>query len=154
MRLSRSVRLAAPFATVAEALHNPALMTAAAAPLVELRSAEPGGYPARWPGGPHRVQLRLFGLIPLGPQTIDVSFPAMPADQARLRDDGHGPLIKRWDHTITVTDNHDGTATYADELHIGAGPLTPFVWLSAQLLFIHRQRRLQRLAKQGLDKLR
>lgn len=153
MRLRRSVRLAAPFASVAAAIRKPALMVAVAAPLVQLRSTEAGGYPALWQEGPHRVQLRLFGLIPLGPQTIDVSFPPAPSGQALLRDNGHGPLIKRWDHSITVTDNGDGTTSYSDDLDIGAGLLTPFVWLSAQLLFIHRQRRLQALARAGLDTL-
>ncbi len=154
MRLQRQVVLAAPFTKVAEALDRPALMQAAAAPLMQLISDEPGGYPARWPGGTHRVKLRLFGVLPLGPQTIDISWPPPSPGIARLRDNGHGPLIKRWDHTITVSDNHDGTTTYTDDLTIGAGLLTPFVWLSAQLLFIHRQRRLLALAKRGLDKLR
>jgi hypothetical protein len=115
MRLRRSVRLAAPFASIADALHYPALMAAAAAPLVQL--------------------------------------PPSPAGEARLRDNGHGPLIKRWDHSITVTDNRDGITRCADNLDIGAGLLTPFVWLSAPLLFIHRQWRLQALAKAGLEKL-
>lgn len=153
MRLRRSVRLAVPFASVAEAIRKPALMALVAAPLIQLRSSEPGGYPALWTEGPHRIQLCLFGFLPLGPQTIDVSFPAAPAGEARLRDNGHGPLIKRWDHNITVTDNGDGTTSYADDLDISAGPLTPLVWLSAQILFIHRQRRLRTLAEAGLDKL-
>lgn len=154
MKLRRQVVLPAPFAAVADALQRPALMRAATAPLMQLRSAEPGGYPDRWPGGVHRVTLHLFGILPLGPQIIDVSWPAAPPGEARLRDNGHGPLIKRWDHAITVRDNGDGTSTYIDELDIGAGLLTPLVWLSAQALFIHRQRRLLALAKQGLHTLR
>lgn len=121
---------------------------------MQLRSAEPGGFPQRWTGGPHRVTLHLFGVIPLGPQAIDISWPASPPGEARPRDNGHGPLIKRWDHAITVRDNGDGTTTYCDVLDIGAGLLTAFVWLSAQLLFINRQRRLLSLARTGLDKLR
>jgi hypothetical protein len=153
MRLNRSVVLSAPFALVEAQLSRPALMQAVARPLVDIRSREPGGYPDHWAGGPHRASLWLFGLLPLGPQVINASRLPAPPGEARLRDNGHGPLIRRWDHHITLTDLGHGHTRYTDALEIGAGPLTPFVWAAAQLLFLWRQRQLVRIAAGGFSAL-
>lgn len=154
MRVHRQAILPAGFADLLETLRRPAFMVATAAPLVELRSAEPEGFPSRWLGGPHRLTLRLFGRIPLGQQVMNLSWPASRQGQAQLHDTGHSPLIKRWDHRIMIKDMGNGSSSFSDTLDIDAGPLTPIFWLAAQILLSHQKRQLVKLVQQGLDKLR
>jgi hypothetical protein len=67
-----------------------------------------------------------------------------------LRDDGHGELVRRWDHRIRIRPGPDGRSTlYRDEIDIEAGALTPAVGLRAQGLYRGRQRRWRRLARRG-----
>lgn len=151
MQVRRQAIVPAPFAALAETIRQPVFMVATAAPLVALSSAEPGGFPPRWPGGPHRLTLHLFGRIPLGRQLMNLSWPASPPGTARMQDAGSGPFIKRWDHQITIEDMGNSTSRFTDTLDIDAGWLTPLVWLAAQLLLSHQLRQLLKLAQQGPD---
>jgi hypothetical protein len=86
----------------------------------------------------------LFGVIPIGWQTIGIELPGAPTGEYRLRDNGHGPLIERWDHMIEIAPEGEGTR-YTDRVHIEAGLLTPLVAAFARAFYAHRQRRWQRL---------
>ena len=46
-----------------EAVHAPAVFRAVSGPWTTVESLEPGGFPERWPGGEHRVRLRLLGVF-------------------------------------------------------------------------------------------
>lgn len=87
----------------------------------------------------------LFGTIPLGWQAIRISLPEQLDDVRYVRDDGYGPLIKRWDHWIAIGPEGDGTR-YIDQVMIDAGPLTPVVAAFARIFYAHRQKRWRELA--------
>jgi hypothetical protein len=142
MRVQLETRLAAPFDKVAVALGGSASFLAVSRPVVEFR----GMLPVAWKPGCYRVSMYLFGFLPIGWQEIGISFPAAEPGSFRLRDDGRGPLIRRWDHNVTARSEGSDTV-YRDSIDIDAGLLTPIVWLFARLFFAHRQRRWRRLAK-------
>jgi hypothetical protein len=97
--------------------------------------------------GTFRVQMYLFGVIPLGWQAIVVSFPEH-AGGFCLRDNGYSPLISRWDHVITI-EPAAGATLYRDRVAIEAGLLTPVIWLFAQVFYRHRQRRWRELVRRN-----
>ena len=67
-----------------------------------------------------------------------------------IRDNGHGAMIKTWDHMIEVAPDGDGTR-FTDRVTVDAGWLTPFVALFARVFYRHRQRRWRRLIANGFD---
>lgn len=130
------------------AVMTPALLRHVAAPLVRFEPVAPGGWPARWSPGAFPVRMKLFGLLPLGEQVIDISLPPTAPGRFALRDNGRSRLIRRWDHLITI--EPVGSATrYTDRVEVEAGWRTPFVWLFARLFYAHRQRRWRSLAERG-----
>jgi Protein of unknown function (DUF3703) len=100
-------------------------------------------------GGRYQVTLRLFGFLPFGRQWIVTSLhvPETGTWPKKLRDNGYSALINKWDHWITVAPDGDGSTYYTDAVEIGAGLMTPFVWLFAQIFYRHRQRRWRALAR-------
>ena len=128
-------------------LRTPELLCFVAAPLVRFEPLDPPQFPSEWAEGKYLVAARLFGLIPLGRQTVDISFDGVSEDCYAIRDNGHGDLARRWDHRIDVVDVGSGQTRYRDTIDIEAGILTPFVWLFAQLFYRHRQRRWQQLTR-------
>jgi hypothetical protein len=70
---------------------------------------------------------------------------------SEIRDDGHGGLISRLTHRITIRETEDGSTLYTDSIDIGAGLLTPLVWALVAVLFRWRQRRWRRLVRSGFD---
>ncbi len=103
--------------------------------------------PEHWHKGNFEVELKLFGFIPFGSQTISISFPDTVNNKLFLRDNGYSNLISKWDHLISVEPLGENTL-YADSLEINAGILTPFIWLFACLFYSHRQKRWVKLTKQ------
>lgn len=101
-------------------------------------------WPERWTPGRYQAWMLLFGFIPIGWQVIGIELPATSAGAYRVRDNGHGPLIGRWDHMIEITPEGSGTR-YVDRVHIEAGLLTPVVAAFARLFYAHRQRRWRKL---------
>jgi hypothetical protein len=128
---------------------TPRLLHFVANPLVQFTAVDPPDFPETWSAGTYRVQLRIFGLVPLGRQAVVLSFPVVKNSFA-LRDNGHSRLIARWDHLITITAAEHG-AYYEDRVSVSAGALTPFVWAFAWVFYRHRQRRWRLLASHRFD---
>lgn len=58
-----------------------------------------------------------------------------------------GGLVPVWDHLITIKPVSANECQYADIVDIGAGILTPFIWLYAHIFYRYRQARWKRLIK-------
>jgi hypothetical protein len=148
MRVERTLILPCKMEQAVAALMQPRLMAHVAAPVVAFAFVQPPALPARWEPGRYVVSLRLFGLLPMGYQTIGIELLSQADDFIHVRDNGHSALISRWDHHILLEPADEG-CRYTDRVDVEAGLLTPFVWAFASLFFAHRQRRLLALAKQG-----
>ncbi|MGY1695442.1 MULTISPECIES: hypothetical protein [unclassified Geodermatophilus] len=119
-------------------------------PLIVFDAVVPPELPATWKPGDHLVRMRLFGVVPLGRQTISISFPVAAPGQVLLRDDGSGQLLRRWDHLITIEPGSAPTrARYTDRIDVEAGRLTLVAWAWAHVLYRWRQHRWRRLAARG-----
>lgn len=133
-----------------DALRDPRVFAAVSAPLLSFESLEAGGFPDRWDAGDHPVRVRAAGLVPMGEQVIGISFPELPGVRA-MRDTGRalsGPLrvVSRWQHTLTVAPAPGGRTLYRDRLVIGAGALTPLLWLVFWAFWQWRAIGMRRLA--------
>ena len=98
----------------------------------------------KWsPGQKTAFKFKMFGVIPYGIHTIkviDFSKDGIYTNEGNV----HVPI---WNHRIKLTDNGDGTTTYSDEIEIGAGKKTIFVWLWAKFFYRHRQKKWIRLLR-------
>ena len=98
----------------------------------------------KWsPGQKTDFKFKMFGVIPYGIHTIkviDFSKDGIYTNEGNV----HIPI---WNHRIKLTDNGDGTTTYSDEIEIGAGKKTIFVWLWAKCFYRHRQKKWIRLLR-------
>lgn len=137
--------------TIWHHLQTSALLHYVAAPFIRFQP-HGGSFPERWQPGEYHADMLLFGVVPLGWQAIVIEQPE-PLDKARyLRDNGFGPLIKRWDHWIAIAPEAGGTR-YLDQVTIDAGLLTPVVAAFARTFYAHRQRRWRELAKSNFAAL-
>lgn len=127
-------------------LKKPSLLLYVARPLVVFSPCRNETLPETWQAAAYRLNMHLFGLVPLGWQIVDISYPA--ADCFTMLDNGRGALIRRWRHTITVKPQNGG-CLYRDHVEIDAGRLTAPMATAARLFFRHRQRRLRHLAANG-----
>ena len=98
--------------------------------------------PEYWAEGKYLVEMRLFGILPLGNQWIVLS---INREERHIRDNGYSSLIKKWDHNITLQEQDKGMTLYRDTIDIEAGGFTPFVVLFAQMFFRWRQKRWRKL---------
>ena len=140
-----SVLPASPRA-VWEAVQRVDTLVAVARPLLVFRPVPGQTLPEQWPVGvPVPMRLWAFGAVPLGRHTLLVESADDEAMTVQTRE--RSPLLRRWDHRITVAPAGSGRALYADTVEVDAGPLTPAVALVARLFFRHRHRRWQALAR-------
>ncbi|WP_395667096.1 hypothetical protein [Methylocella sp.] len=147
MKLIVKTILDAPVDTVYSALRQPRLLDHVAAPVIAFTPE--GETTTVWPEGARRYRMRFFGVVPIGWQIIDVSFAESRAGERLMRDRGSGALARRWAHLCVLAALPGGRTAFRDELDVGAGLLTPSVWLFARCYYRHRQRRLRRLARAG-----
>lgn len=127
---------------------GPRLFIEVSKPVLSITPLDVSDFPEIWEDRSYRVALRLFGLIPLGWQVIEPSFPEPQGETRRLLDNGHSALIRKWHHEISVIPQGE-TTLYRDRLEIDAGLLTPIVALFARLFFAHRHKRLAKLFGPG-----
>ncbi|MEM1132433.1 MAG: hypothetical protein AAGH53_05820 [Pseudomonadota bacterium] len=148
--LTLSIHLAASLETVKEHVRTSQLLDYIAHPLIRFTPKSGKPFPESWGEGEYRAWMWLFGLLPVGWQAIHISFPKPQNDTHFIRDNGYGPLIKRWDHRIEIRADGDDTH-YTDRVIIEAGLLTPVIATFAQVFFKHRQKRWRKLVANGFD---
>jgi hypothetical protein len=90
---------------------------------------------------------RLVGghIIPLWRHKIKVV--RVDNEKRELFSNEGGGLIPVWDHLITVKPVNGNECQYADIVDIGAGLLTPVIWVYAHIFYRYRQARWKRLIK-------
>lgn len=120
-------------------------------PILIFRPLDPPQLPDQWEARSYWVSLWVLGILPFGRHAIVISIPAQDEAQGfyQIRDAGHGKLVAKWDHWITLAAGPDQTTRYRDEVEVQAGLLTPFIWLFAQVFYRYRQWRWRGLVKGG-----
>ncbi|MEO0462523.1 MAG: hypothetical protein AAF127_05295 [Pseudomonadota bacterium] len=136
-----------------EHVQKSALLHHIAAPLIRFRPQDQP-FPERWTPGEYRANMRFAGVLPAGWQAVVISFPEPRGDTRFVRDNGYGPLIKRWDHWIVIEPHGESATRYTDRVHIEAGVLTPFVAAFARSFYGHRQERWRDLVRTQFAALR
>ncbi|MFM6974892.1 MAG: hypothetical protein ACKOXM_07185 [Agromyces sp.] len=138
--------------TVWAKLHDPAVFARVMWPLVRVRSLEPGGFPERWEHAEHRIALTMFGLMPMGVQSVRLSAREGEATGINiLRDTGVAEsglltLLRNWDHRMAISELPDGRTLYRDQLRVRAGFLTPLAWPGLWLFWQWRGMAMKRLS--------
>lgn len=154
MRVHLSTKLPIPAEEALALVSTPELLNYVAAPLLRFVPLEPSVLPKMWHEGAYRVRVLFGGVLPLGQQTIDISFSESAADHFEMRDNGRGDLARQWDHRITIKPDGAEQCTYIDDVQISAGVLTPLVWTFAQYLYAYRQRRWRKLVSKEFGGLK
>lgn len=83
-------------------------------------------------------RFKLFSLLSLGTHTIKVISFSENGDIYTCEQNSHVPT---WNHRIILKQLNQSATQYTDEVEIGAGWKTPFVYLWAKAFYSHRQRK-------------
>jgi hypothetical protein len=148
MKLKLQTRLNARADDVIAHVKTSRLLAYVASPLVVFSPIQPAQLPDVWETGKYLVGMKLFGIIPMRKQWINISFPN--ADETRvfqMLDDGEGDLVRRWRHLITIASAPDNCVEYTDEVDLNAGWLTLPVFAWAYIYYLYRQARWRRLVE-------
>ena len=109
-------------------------------PILTFEPQKEHSVPELWELGiEYRLNLSLFGFIPLGQHIIELA--SLDRAKGTIASNKHGSLAKTWNHVIKFETIDDETIRYMDEIEIEAGLLTIPIWLFAHLFYRHRQRR-------------
>ena len=150
MRITPQLVLDADIDTVWDALSQPEQMRSATRPFIRARSLEKSGFPSAWVAEtPHRVALSLFGLIPMGTQTVNVAYAIASNGERTVTDSGSptsGPLalLKNWQHRMTISEMDAHHTRYVDTVSARAGVLTPIMWVTIWAMWRMRGLALRR----------
>lgn len=80
---------------------------------------------------------KMFGFIPLGVHVINVR----EFNLDNIYTNESNPFCPIWNHRIILKEIIDDKTEYTDEVEIGAGWKTPFVYLWAKAFYSHRQKK-------------
>lgn len=140
-RIERAVELPIAAEAAWGLMRRTATFAFVAAPLLGVRDP----LPERFAAG-DRLRLRLTGPagLPAGPHEIFVE--SVEEDGRAIQTRERGPLLRRWDHRLSVAETGSESCRYTDEVELDAGPLTALVVPAARAFFAHRQRRWRALA--------
>ncbi len=138
-----SSHFALPPEKVWEQVQRPAVLLYAAKPILTFVPRD-GDWPEQWEHREYRAQLRAFGVLPVGEQVIGIEYQPEQPSGYRLRDNGRGGAISKWDHMMVIEPEGDGTR-YTDRVEIEAGLLTPLACAFARFFYTQRQKRWQKL---------
>ena len=95
-------------------------------------------------GASYFFRFRLFGIIPYGIHRINV----IRFDKERIYTHEGNEHVPIWNHEILLKDMGD-RCEYTDNVEIGAGRKTIFIYLWACLFYRHRQRKWIRMLKKN-----
>lgn len=145
-----STVLNAPAETVYEHAQTSQLLHYVTRGVLSFHPIDPPEFPERWRDGEYKTGMRWKGVLPIGWQVIRIETQPVRGDVRSLRDNGYGPLIRKWDHMIEIRPV-DAGCSYVDRLDLEAGLLTPVVAAFASRFYRHRQKRWRRLVANSFD---
>jgi hypothetical protein len=126
-------------------VQKPTLLRYVIYPMARVVSVDPEGFPARWAAQTtYRCKCFIFGWVPLGIRILRIE--RVDEETFEIQSREFDPLVRRWDHLITIRPYGDDQTLYADQIDVDAGILTFAVWLWANWFYRHRQWRWRRLA--------
>ncbi len=96
-------------------------------------------------GATFSFSLKLFCCIPFGIHTIKVI--QFSDDTHEIYTNESNINVPIWNHRILLRSIKDGKTAYTDEVEIGAGWKTMFVYIWAKCFYSHRQRKWKKLLK-------
>ena len=115
-------------------------------PMAAIVPADRPGFPERWSEGlTVRCKIFLFGFIPLGTRVLH--FERIDQDSREIQTREHDPLVRRWDHVISIKPRNAHQSIYRDVIEVDAGGLTFLVWVWVNWFYRCRQRRWRALAE-------
>jgi hypothetical protein len=146
MKVDISTVLDCPVHKAWDEVQTSALLQRVMWPLVRMAPAGGEPLPERWSDGlTVHLLLYLFNILPIGVRTLH--FERLDQERRQLQTREHDPLVRRWDHLISLVPHGMDRTIYRDQIEIDAGPMTLPVWAFANCFYRHRQRRWRVLAK-------
>ncbi|TGL39167.1 hypothetical protein [Leptospira perdikensis] len=126
-----------------------------AKPLIVFEPVNQISFPENWENGEYLTDMKLFGIIPLGNQSVVIEkIKETNQNEFILRDNGYSSLINTWDHWILIRKTkHENLVTYIDRIEIKAGLLTVFIVIFASVFFRWRQFRWKLLIRNNFKAL-
>jgi hypothetical protein len=147
-----SCELKAPAETVWTWLHDPNVRAGVTEPVVRVHPIEPKAFPEEFVPAQYVVGMKLFGVLPLGRQAMNLHHPppepGEPLPRYVLHDQGTGDMAALWDHLVTVEPEGRTSCRVIDRLRVEAGSMTPLVALWARIYLRMWHARLRALAAQ------
>jgi len=140
-RIERSVALPIAAPTAWRLMRRSATFAFVAAPLLRVRDPLPERFAA---GESLRLRLAVPGGLPAGWHELRVE--SVDEGELAIQTRERGPLLRRWDHRLSVVATGAASCRYTDEVELDAGRLTALVAPLARAFFAHRQRRWGALA--------
>lgn len=134
-----------------EEVQKPELLMYVNRGFVDFTPKDPKKLPEVWEEGEYKMDMKIWGFIPIGEQRIVIEIPEQEEGEFRIRDNGSGELMEVWDHFIIMRRKDDNSIHYTDEIELKAGLATPFVWLFTKAFYRHRQRRWKKLIRNDFD---
>ncbi len=123
---------------------QPATFARVVTPIIAFDMAGGRPLPPTWrPNDTVSLNLRAFGLIPIGTHAITIHHFDEAERVAETRE--RGALTPVWNHTIRVQPHGDGRTLYTDQIDLDAGPLNSLAGPFALFLFQYRQTRWKSL---------
>lgn len=119
-----------------------------ARPYAAFKSADGQTAPVWEAGRSFSFDFKMFGFIALGAHVINVR----EFNPNNIYTNEGNPFCPVWNHRIILKETADGKTEYIDEVEIGAGWKTPFVYLWAQAFYAHRQKKWIKLLKKWSEK--
>jgi len=141
-----STELSCAAAKAWDELQKSSLLDRVVWPLARIAPADASGLPERWSEGlTVRCRPFVFGFVPIGVRTLHFERIDPEAREWFTRESD--PLVRRWDHRISIRSAGERRAIYRDVIEIEAGPWTFAVWTWASWFYRHRQARWRKIAK-------
>jgi hypothetical protein len=108
------------------------------------------GFPPVWQQGEiYTTRMRIFGFIPFGGEHY---LEVIEIDEAShsIKTREWDRRAKVWNHTIILKEHPDEGIYYTDEIEIYGGRMTGLITWFAKRFYIHRQKRWNKVAREGL----
>jgi hypothetical protein len=146
MKVDVSTVLNCPADKAWDEVQKSALLLHVMWPMAGIAPADSSAFPERWSEGlTLRCKTFIFGFIPIGTRVLH--FERIDQDSREIQTREHDPLVRRWDHVISIRPRNAHQSIYRDVIEVEAGRLTFLVWVWVNWFYRCRQRRWRALAE-------